>query len=98
MPKLKTKRKIKTKTSKETKNKSLYSKNKQPSKSIKGTGFRDKAKALETLKIIKNLDKVKQMQIVLTMYYRAEYHPNKTTEMKEAQVIFKNWLIKNGYR
>lgn len=82
----------------ETKNKSLYSKNKKPSRSVKNTGFKDKAKALETLRIIKNLDKVKQMQIVLTMYYRAEYHPNKTPEMKEAQLIFKDWLIKNGYK
>ncbi len=81
-----------------TKNKSLYSKNKKPSRSVKNTGFKDKAKALETLRIIKPLDKVRQMQIVLTMYYRAEYHPNKTPEMKEAQVIFKDWLIKNGYK
>ena len=82
----------------ETKNKSLYSKNKQPIRSVKNTGFKDKSKALETLRIIKHLDKVKQMQIVLTMYYRAEYHPNKTPEMKDAQLIFKDWLIKNGYK
>ena len=52
-------------------NKSLYSKNKNPSKSVKNTGFKDEEKALNTLDIIKNLDKIKQMQIVLTMYYRA---------------------------
>ena len=82
----------------ETKNKSLYSKNKKPKHSVKNTGFKDKAKALETIRIIKPLDKVRQMQIVLTMYYRAEYHPNKTPEMKEAQTIFKTWLKKNGYK
>jgi hypothetical protein len=73
----------------------LYNPNKNPKKSIKNTGFKDKAKALETLKIIKKLDKTYQKQIVLTMYYRAEYHPHKTESMKEAQKIFKQWLDKN---
>ncbi len=76
----------------------LYNKNKNPKKSITGTGFKDEEKALETIKIIKKLDKVKQMQIVLTMYYRAEHHPHKTSDMKKAQKIFKSWLIKKGYR
>jgi hypothetical protein len=79
-------------------NKSLYNKNKNPSKSVKNTGFKDEEKALNTLEIIKNLDKIKQMQIVLTMYYRAEYHPYKTNDMLKAQNIFKKWLIKNGYK
>ncbi len=48
--------------------------------------------------VIKNLDKIKQMQIVLTMYYRAEYNPYKTNDMIKAQNIFKKWLIKNGYK
>lgn len=79
-------------------NNTLYNKNKNPSKSVKNTGFKNEEKALETLKIIENLDKIKQMQIVLTMYYRAEYHPHKTNDMKKAQKIFKKWLIKNGYK
>lgn len=77
---------------------SLFSPNKKPSKSIKNTGFKDKEKAIETLKIIKKLDKVRQMQIILTMYYRAEYHPHKTKDMKEAQKVYKEWLISNGYK
>ena len=76
----------------------LYNPNKNPKQSIKNTGFKDKEKALETLKIIKNLDKNHQMQIVLTMYYRAEYHPSKTKNMIDAQLIFKKWLISNGYK
>ena len=78
-------------------NKTLYNPNKNPKKSIKNTGFKNEEKALNTLKIIKKLDKIKQMQIVLTMYYRAEYHPHKTNEMIKAQKIFKKWLVKNGY-
>ena len=76
-------------------NKTLYNPNKNPKKSIKNTGFKNEEKALNTLKIIKKLDKIKQMQIVLTMYYRAEYHPHKTKSMKEAQKIFKQWIEKH---
>jgi hypothetical protein len=78
-------------------NKTLYSNNKNPAKSIKNTGYKNKEKALLTLSIINKLDKIKQMQIVLTMYYRAKYHPNKTKEMGEAQKVFKKWLLSNGY-
>ncbi len=76
----------------------LYNQSRNPKKSTKGTGFKDEEKALETIKIIKKLDKIKQMQIVLTMYYRAEHHPHKTSDMKKAQKIFKSWLIKKGYK
>ncbi len=76
----------------------LYNQSRNPKKSTKGTGFKDEEKALETIKIVKKLDKVKQMQIVLTMYYRAEHHPHKTKEMEKAQKIFKRWLINKGYK
>lgn len=76
----------------------LYNKNKNPKKSIKNTGFKDKEKALQTIKIVKKLDKIHQMQIILTMYYRAEHHPHKTKDMEQAQKVFKKWLIDNGYK
>jgi hypothetical protein len=76
----------------------LFNANKNPKKSIKNTGFKNKEKALNTIKIIKKIDKIKQMQIILTMYYRAEHHPHKTKDMEQAQKIFKKWLIDNGYK
>jgi hypothetical protein len=76
----------------------LYNSNKNPKKSTKNTGFKNKEKAIETIKIVKKLDKIKQMQIILTMYYRAEHHPHKTKDMEAAQKIFKKWLIENGYK
>lgn len=76
----------------------LYNPNKNPKNSVKNTGFKNKEKALETIKIVKKLEKVKQMQIILTMYYRAEHHPHKTKDMIEAQKVFKKWLIDNGYK
>lgn len=69
-----------------------------PETSTKGVGFKDKQKAIDTLQIIKKHKKTKQMQIVLTMYYRAHHHPHKNKNMEEAMKIFKNWLIKNGYK
>lgn len=76
---------------------SLY-KDTHPSTSDHNVGFKDKEKALNTLKIIKKYKKIKQMQIVLTMYYRAKYHPHITKEMKSAIKIFKKWLIDNGWK
>ena len=78
-------------------NKSLYE-DKHPTTSTKGTGFKNKEKALDTIRIVKDLDKNHQMQIILTMYYRAEYHPNKTKDMIEAQKIFKKWLEKRNVK
>ncbi len=76
----------------------LYSPNKNPKKSIKNTGYKNKEKAIETINLVKNLDLIKQMQIILTMYYRAEHHPHKTKDMEQAQKVFKKWLIENGYK
>uniref|UniRef100_A0A6C0H1F1 Uncharacterized protein n=1 Tax=viral metagenome TaxID=1070528 RepID=A0A6C0H1F1_9ZZZZ len=75
-------------------NTSLYE-DKHPQTSTKGTGFKDKQKALDTLKIIKNRDIKYQKQVVTTMYNRAKFHPNQTTEMKDAMKIFNDWLKKN---
>lgn len=76
----------------------LYKPNKNPKKSVKNTGFKDKEKALDTIKIVKDLEKNHQMQIILTMYYRAEYHPNKTKDMEDAQKVFKKWLKKRNVK
>jgi hypothetical protein len=68
-----------------------------PKISTKGVGFKDEEKAKETIKIIKKFDKIKQMQIILTMYYRANHHPHRTKSMEKAMKIFKKWLIDNNY-
>ena len=72
---------------------SLYE-DKHPKTSTKGTGFKNKEKAIETLRIIKDRDIIYQKQVVNTMYNRAKYHPNQTSEMKDAMKIFKDWLNK----
>ena len=72
-------------------NTSLYEDN-HPKSSTKGTGFKDKQKALDTLEIIKNRDLTYQKQVVNTMYNRAKYHPNQTDNMKEAMKIFSIWI------
>ena len=75
-------------------NKSLYE-DKHPNKSTKDTGFKNKQKALDTLKIIKDRDIIYQKQVVNTMYNRAKYYPHQTNEMVEAMKVFKEWLNKN---
>jgi hypothetical protein len=76
-------------------NKSLYE-DKHPKTSTKGTGFKNKMKALDTIKIIKDRDIIYQKQVVNTMYNRAKYHPHQTDGMKEAMKVFKKWLDKNA--
>jgi len=72
-------------------NKSLYE-DKHPQTSTKGTGFKNKQKALDTLIIIKDRDIKYQKQVVNTMYNRAKYHPHQTNDMKEAMKVYKVWL------
>jgi hypothetical protein len=74
-------------------NKSLYE-DKHPESSTKGLGYKNKQKAIDTLKIIKNRDLTYQKQVVNTMYNRAKYHSYQTKDMKEAMKIFKKWLKK----
>jgi hypothetical protein len=76
-------------------NLSLYSDN-HPQTSTKGTGFKNKQKALDTLDIIKDRDIIYQKQVVNTMYNRAKYHPHQTVGMKESMIVFEKWLHKNS--
>jgi hypothetical protein len=81
------------KNSKKVINYSLYNDD-HPKTSTKGTGFKDKQKALDTLKIIKNRDLNYQKLIVITMYNRAKYHPHQTKDMREAMKVYFDWLKK----
>ena len=53
-------------------NKSLYNDD-HPKTSIKGTGFKDKQKALDTLKIIKNRDIVYQKLVVTNITFLTNF-------------------------
>jgi len=81
------------KNSKKVINYSLYN-DEHPETSTKGTGFKDKQKAIDTLKLIKNRDLTYQKQIVTTMYNRAKFHPHQTKEMRDAMKVYFDWLKK----
>jgi len=66
-----------------------------PNDTVKGTGYGDATIARKTLKIIKSVDKQRQMQIVNTLYNRAKHHANQTNDMRAAMSIFKNWIDNN---
>jgi hypothetical protein len=76
-------------------NKSLYE-DKHPKTSLKGTGFKNKEKAIETINLVKGKPLVYQFQVINTMYNRAKYHPHQTKDMKDAMKVFKEWL--DGYK
>lgn len=63
-----------------------------PSTSTKGTGFKDKETALNTIKLISKRCLKYQFDVINTMYNRAKHHPYQTSDMKDAMYIFKNWL------
>jgi len=69
----------------------LYSDD-NPNDTVKGTGYGDAATARKTLRIIKSVDKQRQMQIVNTLYNRAKHHANQTADMRAAMSIFKSWI------
>ena len=63
-----------------------------PNISTKGTGFKDKQTALNTIKLINKRSLKYQFDVINTMYNRAKYHPHQTSEMKDAMNVFKEWL------
>ena len=72
-------------------NKSLYE-DKHPKKSLKGTGYANKEKALYTINLIQKYDLNYQKQVIITMYNRAKYHRYQTQGMLDAMKIYKKWL------
>lgn len=76
----------------------LYNNARDPSKKTLGTGYGSKEKAIETLKIIKSVPKVKQTQIVVTMFNRAKFHKYRTKNMDAAMRIFSIWMKKRGIK
>ena len=73
-------------------NLSLYSDYK-PETTLKGLGFKNKDKAIYTLDAIKRRNIKYQINVVSTMLGRAKKHPNKTSDMEDAIMIFEKWLI-----
>ena len=72
-------------------NLSLFSDYK-PKTTTHGLGFKDKEKALHTIKTIKNRPIKYQVNVIATMLGRAKNHPNKTKYMDEAIIIFSKWM------
>ena len=63
-----------------------------PKTTTHGLGFKDKEKALHTVKAIKNRDLKYQVNVVATMLGRAKKHPYKTKNMKDAIKVFSLWM------
>lgn len=72
-------------------NLSLYS-DYNPKCSQKTFGFKNREKALDTLKQLKKKPIKYQLQVITTMLGRAKYHPHKNLEMSKAISVFEDWL------
>ena len=64
----------------------------RPETTLKGLGFKDKAKALFTVSAIKKRPIKYQVNVIATMLGRAKNHPNKTKDMNDAIIIFSKWM------
>lgn len=65
-----------------------------PKTSLKNTGFKNKKKALNTIKLIRKRSPKYQFDVINTMLNRAKYHPHKTADMEKAMDIFTEWIKK----
>ena len=74
-------------------NLSLYS-DYNPKTTTHGLGFKNKEKALYTIRTIKNRPIKYQLNVIATMLGRAKNHPNKTRDMEDAIKIFVDWMKK----
>ena len=63
-----------------------------PKTTTKGLGFKDKEKAIHTIKLIKNRDLKYQVNVIATMLGRAKKHPHKTKNMNQAIKVFSIWM------
>ena len=63
-----------------------------PKTTTQGLGFKDKEKAIHTIKIIKNRDLKYQVNVIATMLGRAKKHPHKNKNMNEAIKVFSLWM------
>ena len=63
-----------------------------PKTTTYGLGFKDKEKALYTIKAIKKRNLKYQVNVIATMLGRAKKHPYQTKNMKDAIKVFSLWM------
>ena len=65
-----------------------------PETSIKGFGYGNKQKAIDTLKKLKKMkaSRVYTLQVVNTMYNRAKFHAHRTKDMESAMKVYQKFL------
>lgn len=73
-------------------NKELYT-DLHPETTIK-VYYKNKEVAKKSIKKIERKPLSYQLRVLVTLYYRAKYHPNRTNDMLEAMQIFKKQIKK----
>ncbi len=63
-----------------------------PKTTTQNLGFKNKKKAIYTIKAIKSRELRYQVNVIATMMGRAKKHPYKTKEMDEAVKVFNSWM------
>lgn len=65
-----------------------------PDQTIK-VGYKDENAALESLNKISKKSISYQIKVIITLYYRAKFHPSRTKSMEKAMKIFTAGTILN---
>ena len=66
-----------------------------PESTIK-VGFKDKKAALDSIEKISHKPMDYQIKVIITLYYRAKFHPHQTASMRKAMGVFAKWLSKHS--
>eukprot|EP00960_Hanusia_phi_P077929 768758-Hanusia_phi.AAC.3 len=69
----------------------LYSDD-NPGTTQKGTGFANAEAALRTTRLVEDRPPNKRIWTINTMLHRAKHHPHQTQGMRDAIVIFEDWI------
>lgn len=66
-----------------------------PETTIK-VGFANKQAALDSIDKIAHKPMDYQIKVIITLYYRAKFHPHQTPSMRKAMGVFAKWLNKHS--
>ncbi|XLS29740.1 hypothetical protein ACJD0Z_02710 [Flavobacteriaceae bacterium M23B6Z8] len=80
-----------------SKSENLYTDD-NPATTVEGLGFKDRQKAEESVKKVKQLleegaiDETHAKQICVTMEQRSKHHPHRNEDMKAAEKVWRSFL------
>jgi hypothetical protein len=70
----------------------LFDNNPRGKPRLTGLGYGNAKRARRSVRRLRTMPYAYQIQAAQTMYYRAKYHANQTSGMREAMRVYRNFL------